>query len=79
MNPLLPLNSLARGQLARVARVVGRPDQVHRLEEFGLRLGTWIQMFLPGNPCIVRMAGSKLCLRVDKRLNILVEPAPMAD
>ena len=31
-------------------------------------------MFRPGNPCIIRMAGNKVCLRSDDLLQVLVEP-----
>ena len=71
----IPLKQLSVGQCARIARVVGHPDQVHQLAEFGLRGGTKIEMFRRGNPCIIRLAGSKVCLRADDLLNVLVEPA----
>jgi hypothetical protein len=31
-------------------------------------------MFRRGSPCIVRLAGGKVCLRPHARLRILVEP-----
>jgi hypothetical protein len=31
-------------------------------------------MFRPGNPCIIRLAGHKVCLRGDDRLHVMVEP-----
>jgi Fe2+ transport system protein FeoA len=65
---------LAPGQIAEVFRVEGRADHVHRLKEFGLGHGTRIEMFRMGNPCIVRMAGNKVCLRLDRALDILVRP-----
>jgi ferrous iron transport protein A len=70
----IPLHHLAAGRSARVVDVLGHPDHVHRLEEFGLRDGTRIEMFRPGNPCIIRMAGNKVCLRSDDRLSVMVEP-----
>ena len=70
----IPLSDLPTGQPALISRVAGRPDHVHRLEEFGLRGGTRIEMFRPGNPCIIRMAGNKVCFRADDLLRILVEP-----
>ncbi len=70
----IPLSDLSSGQSARVSRVSGEPDQVHRLEEFGLGGGTRIQMFRRGNPCIVRMGSNKVCFRTDELLRILVEP-----
>ena len=70
----VPLNNLHAGQSAFVIRVTGQPDYVHRLEEFGLRGGTRVQMFRPGNPCILRMAAGKVCFRSDDLLNVFVEP-----
>ena len=72
---VIPLKHLLTGQSARISRIIGHPDHVHRLEEFGLRGGTKIEMFRPGNPCIVRLSGSKVCLRADDLLHVLVEPA----
>ena len=69
---LIPLNRLMRGQSAEVSRIVGPAEDVHRLEEFGLCRGAKIQMFRPGNPCIVRMAGNKFCLRGDALVRVLV-------
>ncbi len=74
VDPLVPLERLAVGQWARISHVVGQPDHVHRLEELGLRCGTRVQMFRPGNPCIIRMAGNKVCIRADRQLNVLVTP-----
>ena len=71
----IPLHRLVAGQSARVARILGPVDDVHRLEEFGLRGGTRIVMVRSGSPCILRVAGSKVCLRTDERLLILVTPA----
>ncbi len=71
---LIPVGRLAPGQSARVGRLAGRAEDVHRLEEFGLRRGTLVQMFRPGNPCILRLAGSKICLRLDEKLQVFVVP-----
>lgn len=71
---VIPLHLLPRGQAAFVNRVSGRPDHVHRLEEFGLRGGVRIEMFRSGNPCIIRMAGNKVCIRGDGLLEVLVQP-----
>ena len=70
----VPLSSLTPGQSAYVRRISGQADHVHRFEEFGLRGGTRIQMFRTGNPCIVRLAGNKVCFRADDLLRIFVEP-----
>ncbi len=69
----IPLDDLLVGESAIVHRIAGQADHVHRLEEFGLRGGTRVQMFRPGNPCILRMAGNKVCCRTDDLLHIMVE------
>ncbi len=68
------LKDLHVGQSARVSRISGEPAHVHRLREFGLLGGTRIEMFRRGNPCILRMAGNKVCFRTDELLHIMVEP-----
>jgi ferrous iron transport protein A len=69
---LIPLSLLAPGQHAEVDQITGRPDEVHRLEELGLRGGAAIEMIQGGSPCIIRLAGQKLCLRADELLSVLV-------
>ena len=59
---------------ARVGRIMGRSDHVHRLEEFGVRGGARVEMFSPGNPCIIRLSGNKVCIRSDEMLSVLVKP-----
>jgi ferrous iron transport protein A len=72
MHELLPLTALVAGQVAEVRRVVGRPEQVQRLEELGVRDGVVLEMVRPGTPCIVRVGASKLCLRDGELLSLLV-------
>ena len=73
MDEVISLDRLRPGQSAEVTRIDGPIEHVHRLGEFGLRAGTVIQMFRPGNPCIVRMAGNKVCFRAGALLNVLVK------
>lgn len=75
----IPLRSLRPGQSAFVSRVLGRANEVHRLEEIGLRGGARIRMLRPGRPCIIRLDGSTLCIRCDERLRVLVVPAAEPD
>jgi ferrous iron transport protein A len=70
----IPLQSLPAGEAAAVFRILGKSDDVHRLEEFGIRRGTRVEMFRAGNPCILRIAGNKFCLRADEMLRVMVEP-----
>jgi ferrous iron transport protein A len=74
MHDLIPLAQLHAGARAAVDCVLGRPDDVHRLEELGLRAGTAVEMVQPGSPCIIRLSGNKLCLRADELLSVLVRP-----
>jgi Fe2+ transport system protein FeoA len=72
MHDLIPLNLLAPGQLAQVGHVSGQPDEIHRLEELGLRGGAAVEMVQSGSPCIIRLAGQKLCFRADDLVRVLV-------
>ncbi len=74
MYDLLPLNLLSRGQLALVEQLAGDREQVHRLEELGIRAGVTVEMLQPGTPCIVRVAEQKLCFRDADLFNVIVRP-----
>ncbi len=78
MHELIPLHILERGQTAEVGQLMGLPEQVLRLEELGLRQGAVVEMVDPGVPCIVRVAGSKLCFRNGDLLSVLVRPGAVA-
>lgn len=70
------LEDLAAGQRAQIVSLTGPEDVVHRLEEMGLRPGTFVRVFRSGNPCIVCLGGSKLGVRADDHVQILVNPLP---
>jgi Fe2+ transport system protein FeoA len=72
VNELIPLQFLNPGQTARIGQLVGPPDAVHRLEELGLRLGAEVEMVQMGAPCMIRLAGHKLCFRDSEALQVLV-------
>ncbi len=74
LNLVIPAEQLRPGQSALISDIVGRPDHVRRLKEFGLQRGTKVEMFRRGNPCILRLHANKLCLRSDDLLDILVTP-----
>ncbi len=71
---VVPLNRLHAGESAIVRQIHGRPEDVQRLEEFGLRSGVPVEMFRPGPTCILRLNGGKVCLRANDALEILVAP-----
>jgi ferrous iron transport protein A len=72
MPDLMPLAVLRRGQIAEVGQLVGAPEQVRRFEELGLRTGARLEMIRNGAPCIIRVEGSKLCVREDANSRVLV-------
>ena len=69
----IPLNNLAKGSKAEVCQLLGCPEQVRRLEELGLRDGAKVEMIQSGCPCIIRLAGSKLCFRSNEAMSVLVQ------
>lgn len=73
MDDLIPLRLLETGQKATIGQLIGRTDEVHRLEELGLRRGATVEMVQPGSPCIIRHSGHKLCFRDCETLNVLVQ------
>lgn len=74
----IPITQLRRGEVAEISQVLGTPEQVRRLEELGLRGGVHLEIVSSGSPCIVRVAGAKLCFRHDELLRVLVTPRKTA-
>lgn len=74
---LIPVALLARGQSAEIGQLIGRPEQVQRLQELGLRSGAQIEMIQPGSPCIVKLDEQRLCFRESDLVGILVRPGVM--
>ena len=72
MPDVFPLKLLAMGQRARIDRLVGRPEEVHRLKELGMREGVPIEMLQSGSTCIVRLDGAKLAFRDHEGFSVLV-------
>jgi ferrous iron transport protein A len=67
-----PLHLLTNGQRARVDQLVGHPDEVHRLHELGIRVGTPIEMLQSGSTCIVKLDGARLAFRDHDSFRVLV-------
>ena len=72
MPETFPLQLLTSGQRARVDQVLGLPDEVHRLHELGVRIGTSIEMLQSGTPCIVKLDGARLAFRDHDGFRVLV-------
>ena len=74
----LPLEHLRPGEWADVTDVGGDPSWVCRMAELGLRTGCRVQMLQSGAPCLLQVAGCKLCLRGCDWAQILVRPCQTA-
>jgi len=74
VNALLPMFRLAAGQVGEIASISGDPSQVHRLHELGMYQGIKVTMVRSGTPCVIRLAGHKLCFRQNDGLEIQVNP-----
>jgi Fe2+ transport system protein FeoA len=72
MPNLLPLQLLPSGHRARIDQLLGRADDVHRLQELGMRVGSHVEMLQAGSPCIVKLDGARLAYRDDEGCSVLV-------
>jgi ferrous iron transport protein A len=79
MEPLLPLELLGPGEWADVGEVRGQPAWVARMAELGIRPGSRVQVVRGGSPCLLLVGGSRLSVRGEQAMEILVRPvaAPM--
>jgi ferrous iron transport protein A len=69
---LLPLEMLGAGEWADVAEVTGEACWVGRMAELGLAIGSRLRILQPGSPCLLQVGESRLSLRGDGTLQILV-------
>lgn len=74
MEYLLPLEILQPGENAEVADLSGDPGWVSRMAELGLQVGSRLQMLRSGSPCLLRVGNTRLSLRGDWAMRILVRP-----
>jgi ferrous iron transport protein A len=71
---LMPVELLGSGEWGDVAEVAGEPHWVGRMAEMGLRTGSRLQVLQPGSPCLLLVGGSRLSLRGELAMQILVRP-----
>ncbi len=72
MPDTFPLQMLAAGQRARIDQLVGRPDEIHRLQELGLHVGKPVEVLQSGSTCIVKLDGTRLAFRDHEGFRVLV-------
>jgi ferrous iron transport protein A len=71
---LLPLELVRPGHWADVAEVWGEPSWVVRMAELGIRTGCRLLVLRSGSPCLLQVGGTRLCLRGEQAMQILVRP-----
>lgn len=76
MTQIVPLGLLKAGERAEVVDVIGEEALIVRLAENGLRVGCRLEALSPGNPCLVRVGETRLSIRADGRVEILVSVMP---
>jgi ferrous iron transport protein A len=78
LTDLMPLEFLNTGEWADVADVSGEPGWVSRLAELGVRIGCRLLVLQAGSPCLLQVGESRLSLRGELALQILVRPVAVA-
>jgi ferrous iron transport protein A len=73
-SPLLPLELVEAGFWAEVEEVTGEPVSVSRMAEIGVRAGSLLRVLRQGSPCLLQVDGSRLSIRREARMQILVRP-----
>ena len=76
LSELTPFTALQSGEFGQIHSVVGTPELVRHLAEIGLRSGAQLEMIQQGATCILRIDGTKLCVRGDELLRVMVTPLP---
>jgi ferrous iron transport protein A len=73
----LTFASLKKGMVARVTNVRGESDEMQRLQEMGLTVGTSFKVVKVapfGDPVEIDLRGYRLCLRKHETKDFEVEP-----
>lgn len=72
MDDLIPLHLLSAGDRAEIGYVGGSPSETQRLQELGIRQGSSVEIIRQGSPCIIRVAGARICFRENEAFQVLV-------
>ena len=70
--PLVPLDAMETDEVGFVADLDGPAAAVNRLQELGLRVGARVRMLRPGPPHLVQLGETRLCLRPESDVLVLV-------
>lgn len=72
---MIPLEYLGRDECGEIADIDGDPQGVARLADVGVRIGTKVRMVQGGSPCLCELGQTRVSLRLDRRVQVLVLPA----
>ena len=72
----LPLDLLRDGESCVVMEVTGDPDWIGRLAEMGISNGRRVHVLRQGSPCLLEVEGTRLSVRNEGALQILVQVVP---
>ena len=72
MGNVVPLSLLHTGESGEVIDISGNDRLVARLAESGLRTGSVLEMLSDGNPLLLRVNDTKLSLRCDGQVEVMV-------
>lgn len=72
MGPIIPFRNLRQGEAGEVVDVFGDDGLVGRLAENGLRPGTRFEAVQPGEPYLMQIGGTRLSLRCNDGLEVMV-------
>ncbi|MEQ1825709.1 MAG: FeoA family protein [Pirellula sp.] len=72
----LPIEYLPCDSQGTIVEMCGRPGQVQRLEELGIRNGCKVRMVCRGEPCLICIDGRRISLRLGGSAEIFVVPSP---
>ncbi len=75
---VVPLKLVQPGVEAEVCQICGEQSQVRRLQEMGICQGCKLKVVCQGSPCIIKVAGSRICFRENELTNILVRVGSVA-
>ncbi len=72
---VVPLEVMRAGEIGVVADLDGPESAINRLRELGLRVGEQVRMIRPGPPHLVQLGETRLCLRHESDVMVLVGPS----
>ena len=71
---IMQLQDLAQGTSAKIIDLIGSSRDISQLFDIGVRIGANVRMLRKDTPCVIRVAGARICLR-PRQVQVIVQPA----